>query len=256
MLPKINRSSLSNQIIKTMVELIESGQWESGLKLPNEIELSSSFDVSRNILRESMKILANFEILTAKAGKGTYISKNAIANIHNMHFFENLKNNSTIENLLETRLIIEPEMAYYATIRCTDDEINNLELEMINEKDIKKNEITSFFYNDFDFHFKLAKLSRNVLCANFIQSVLNELESSDYSKINKHVDRSITEDSHSDHVYLITAMKKRDPLLAKEIMYNHIFLRISIINSSYNSDMIFSKKAEKNRKKNKDNKDN
>ena len=45
-----------------------------------------------------MKILVNFEILTAKAGIGTYVSKNAIANIHNMHFFENLKNNSLREH--------------------------------------------------------------------------------------------------------------------------------------------------------------
>ena len=35
-----------------------------------------------------MKILVNFEILTAKAGIGTYVSKNAIANIHNMHFLK------------------------------------------------------------------------------------------------------------------------------------------------------------------------
>ncbi len=253
MIPKLNKSSLSNQLIKIMVDQIESGKWQPGTKLPSEIELSSSFNVSRNILRESMKILVNFEILTSKAGIGTFVSENAIANIHNMHFFENLKNNSTIENLLETRLIIEPEMAYYATIRSTDDEINELELEMLNNN-IKKHEIANFFYtNDFDFHYKIAQLSRNILCANFIHSILDELKLNDYSKFNKYVDKNIINESLNNHTYLISAMKKRDPLLAKEIMYNHIFSRISIINESYNTDMLLSKKMEKKRLKVKDN---
>lgn len=248
MIPKIKKLSLSNQLIKVIIELIETGQWEIGLKLPNEIELASSFNVSRNIMRESMKVLENFGILSSKTGIGTYVSENAIANIHNMQFFENLKNNSTIETLLETRLIIEPELAYYATLRCTDDEIE--ELRTILENDAKRHEVTDFFHDDdFDFHYKLAEFSRNVLCESFIRSILNQLKSSEYSKINKYVDKKIKEESINDHVDLSYALEKRDPLLAKEIMYNHIFARIKVINSSYNTDMLLSKKIEKKRLK-------
>ncbi len=248
MIPKIKKLNLSNQLITIIIELIETGQWEVGLKLPNEIELSSSFNVSRNIMRESMKVLENFGILSSKTGIGTYVSENAMANIHNMQFFENLKSNSTIEALLETRLILEPELAYYATLRSTDEELE--ELISILESDAQKHEVTEFFHDDdFDFHLKLAKFSRNLLCENFIQSILHQLKSSDYGKINMYVEKKVKEESINEHEYLIDAMRKRDPLLAKEIMYKHIFTRISVINSSYNTDMVLSKKIEKTRLK-------
>mgnify|MGYP000862670277 CR=1 FL=1 len=62
MLPKVKKINLSTQLIDTITALIESGEWELGMKLPNEIDLAASFNVSRNIMRESMKILENNHI--------------------------------------------------------------------------------------------------------------------------------------------------------------------------------------------------
>ena len=82
---------MSVQLLDAITELVENGSWKPGDKLPNEIELAASFNVSRNIMREAMKILNNFGVLESKAGIGTFVTEGAQANIHSMRFFEKLK---------------------------------------------------------------------------------------------------------------------------------------------------------------------
>lgn len=241
MIPKIKKINLSTQLMDTMISLIENGSWKIGEKLPNEIELASSFNVSRNIMRESMKILENFGILDAKTGIGTYVSENAISNMCNMRFFESLKNNSSIEKLLETRLIIEPELVYYATLRATDDEITSLRQGL--EEDTKKHLTHNFFHtDDFHFHRQIAKYSRNEILENLITTILEQLSADEYSNFNKFVDNSIKINSFNDHMEVFNAIQKRDPLLARDIMYHHLFSRMKVINPDYGTNLIHSEK--------------
>ncbi|WP_312071310.1 FadR/GntR family transcriptional regulator [Anaerotignum propionicum] len=241
MIPKIKKVNLSTQLMDTMISLIENGTWKTGEKLPNEIELANSFSVSRNIMRESMKILENFGILDSKTGIGTYISENAIGSICNMRFFESLKNNSSIEKLLETRLIIEPELAYYATLRATDEEI--IFLKHLLEEDTKKHVITNFFHtDDFHFHRQVAKYARNDILENLLTTILEQLSADEYGNFNKFVDNSIKMDSFNDHMSVFQAIQKRDPLLAKDIMYRHLFARMKVINPDYGTNLTHSEK--------------
>lgn len=243
MLPKVKKINLSTQLIDTITALIESGEWELGMKLPNEIELAASFNVSRNIMRESMKILENFGILESKAGIGTFVSETALSSIHNMRFFDNLKNNSSIENILETRLIIEPELAYYATLRSTEEDLMLLkEIFERNEEIHKENQFTK--KDDFNFHMFIAKCSQNVILENLLFSMLDQLRASEYKDFDLHAQTEEVKDSYSDHREIAMAIINRDPLLASELMYNHLFRRISAINSSYNKDLAASKKIE------------
>ncbi|WP_352400818.1 FadR/GntR family transcriptional regulator [Anaerotignum sp.] len=248
MIPKIKKINLGTQLMDTMISLIENGTWKAGEKLPNEIELANSFSVSRNIMRESMKILENFGILDSKTGIGTYISDNAISNICNMRFFESLKNNTSIEKLLETRLIIEPELAYYATLRATDEEIETLKIVL--EEDTKKHLITNFFHtDDFHFHLHVAKYARNDILENLLTTILEQLSADAYGNFNKFVDNSVKIDSFNDHMAVFGAIQKRDPLLAKEIMYHHLFARMKVINPDYGTNLIYSEKIRNDRLK-------
>ena len=245
MIPKIKKVSLSMQLIETMVELIENETWALGEKLPNELELAASFNVSRNIMREAMKIIESFGILDSKTGIGTYVSMNALSNIHNMHFFSALKNNTSVEKLLETRLIIEPELVYYATLRATDEELKILG--NIIQSEIEKDNSPFFYTQDLEFHTLIGKYSRNEILANLLSSILEQLTSSDYSSFNQHTDKTTIITSRTDHTLIYDAMIKKDALLARDIIYNHLFSRIEAINSSYSTDMALSQNIQTNR---------
>lgn len=246
MLPKMKRVSLSVQLVEILTGLIEDGTWKPGEKLPGEVDLAASLNVSRNVMREAMKILDNFGILESRAGIGTFISSNAIANVHNMRFFNELKRNTSVEKILETRLIIEPELAYYACLRCRDADIKGMEedLEEANQKHIKEN----FFHtDDFDFHIRVAELSGNEILANLLSSLLDQLKSGNYMQFNQYVSQEVKERSINDHQRILEAIKKRDPLLARSIMKEHLFARITVINSSYDTDLTHSRNIAKNR---------
>uniref|UniRef100_UPI0035C6CC6D FadR/GntR family transcriptional regulator n=1 Tax=Marinobacter mobilis TaxID=488533 RepID=UPI0035C6CC6D len=56
MLEKIRKGSLVDTAINSLREAIESGHWPLGCKLPVESELSESLGVSRNTVREAVRV--------------------------------------------------------------------------------------------------------------------------------------------------------------------------------------------------------
>src|SRR6056297_1598946 len=68
------RESAVDLVINTIKKLIINKKLQPGDRLPSEMELANSFDVSRGSIREAMKILSAFGIVEIKRGDGTYIS--------------------------------------------------------------------------------------------------------------------------------------------------------------------------------------
>ena len=104
----IKKTSLSQKLIEYFIRNIENGTFKIGEKITNEIDLAEQINVSRNVLRESMKVLENYGILHTVNGRGTIVAEDAMANIQSMRFFEQLRNDSSVLDILEARLIIEP----------------------------------------------------------------------------------------------------------------------------------------------------
>lgn len=231
MITKMQKVNLSDRIIESIVEMIESGQWELGMKLPNEIDLAASFSVSRNIMREAMKILENFGVLESKPGMGTHISETALDSIHNMNFFYNLKNNMNIEMLLETRLIIEPQLVYLAAKRCTDEQLEELQEKLENVISTTTDKDASYS-DDFDFHLAMAEYSQNPICKDMVQTLLNQLRTSDYAEYNDYSNDKMREISKVQHEDILMAITERDADRARDLMTEHLKHRIRTIRSA------------------------
>lgn len=54
---------------------IDNGDWKSGDKIPNEVDLAKSFRVSRSTMRQAILELVHEGILSRKKGVGTFVSK-------------------------------------------------------------------------------------------------------------------------------------------------------------------------------------
>ena len=57
-LKPIGQKTIVDQIINTIIDSIIKGNYKAGTKLPSEYELIEEMQVSRNSLREAMKILS------------------------------------------------------------------------------------------------------------------------------------------------------------------------------------------------------
>ena len=62
------------QISAWLKELIQTGRYTEGDKLPSEIELSKTCDVNRNTLRQAIAELVTAGILRKEKGMGTFVS--------------------------------------------------------------------------------------------------------------------------------------------------------------------------------------
>ncbi len=72
-LAPIESETVVKLVIDRITSAIISGQYKIGEKLPSEYELIEELQVSRNSLREAMKILSAMGVVDIKRGDGTYI---------------------------------------------------------------------------------------------------------------------------------------------------------------------------------------
>ena len=67
-------SSVTHDAIEQIGELIASGEWGPGTRLPREADLAVQLGLSRNSLREAVRALSLARVLEVRQGDGTYVS--------------------------------------------------------------------------------------------------------------------------------------------------------------------------------------
>ena len=97
-------------------------KYHPGDKLPNEKALAEELGVSRSTVRSAVRDLVGQGVLEIKIGRGTYVAEQST--IFSDFGFSQLQHiQLKLRDLYELRLMLEPQMAYYAAIRATDEEI-------------------------------------------------------------------------------------------------------------------------------------
>ena len=80
MYKKIGQSKTLSQRIEEEIEgAIRSKKLKSGEKLPTEIELSKSYGVSRNALREALRSLNSKGLIRIEKGRGMFVNEYSLA---------------------------------------------------------------------------------------------------------------------------------------------------------------------------------
>lgn len=210
--------SLSEQTAEKIFKMITvDNKYLPGDKLPNENDLSTELKVSRTTLREAIKILIANNILEIRRGKGTYVT-----------FRENINedfclNNSMaarigLRDLMEIRLIIEPEIAYLAAKRATEKEIEKiLYYGELNEQKILNGEDRTD--EEQMFHNLISKASHN----EFVNRLMPIISQGIYKGVILSKEQcKINDDTLVDHRSIMEYLKNRDADGAKAAMKLHI----------------------------------
>jgi GntR family transcriptional repressor for pyruvate dehydrogenase complex len=130
MIQPARRRTLHEEISTQIVELITSGQWPEGEKIPGEVSLSEQFQVSRNSVRESMKALEIVGLLVSMPGKGTFVAENAADRVRLIQFYDTLDDTDpeqAILDLMEARFIVEPGLCWQAATKGDATRIDEME---------------------------------------------------------------------------------------------------------------------------------
>ncbi len=73
----IHKNTVVGQVMDRVKELIASGTYKPGDRLPTEQELAEMFQVGRSSIREALKVFHHLGVVESKAAKGTFIQDRA-----------------------------------------------------------------------------------------------------------------------------------------------------------------------------------
>lgn len=199
------------QRILSMIE--DENRFSVGDKLPNENDLSLELGVSRSTLREAVKILTTNGILEIKRGRGTFVTSNTIISSQN---FSDIA--SGLEDLFEMRLMFEPDCAYLAAERATDEEIEIICRygEEIEKKILSGEDRTE---EEQKFHESIANATHNSFVKQFMPIIFNAIKKG--VVVLTH-DQDVSEDNLKDDRLIMEFLKKRNAEGARTAMRLHI----------------------------------
>ena len=110
---------LYRQVVGKISELIESGEYPAGSRLPPERELAERFDVSRPTIREAVIALEAVGKIAVKTGSGMYVTSGS-ANV-------GMGDDISPFELMESRVVIEGEAAALAASLISREQLDALE---------------------------------------------------------------------------------------------------------------------------------
>lgn len=117
----------TDQAIAQIKELISSGEFTAGARLPTERELTQRFGVSRSSLREAVRALALVGVLEPRVGDGTYVTTlEPDLLLTGVGFVSDLVNGQSLLELHHIRRMLEPEATRLATARLTEQDFDDL----------------------------------------------------------------------------------------------------------------------------------
>ncbi len=113
--------SLTDEAISRIRELVRSGHFPAGAKLPPEHELTMELGMSRGPVREAVKALAVAGVLDVRRGDGTYVTSLAPSLLlAGLGSAVELMQGNTLLELIEVRRLLEPAATALAASRISE----------------------------------------------------------------------------------------------------------------------------------------
>ena len=218
MFKPIKKAKVYEEIVAKIKDMVEKGRFKSGDQLPVERELAEVFRVSRSSVREALRSLESQGFIESRQGDGTYIaSQPAESIVRPLASVISTEKDDQME-LFEMRRMIEPDLAYLAAERATEEEIAMMEKVLaLQEEQIARGESATDV--DKSFHYIMARAAKNKAILRITDNVMDLLAESreQYLQVEGRPEKSILR-----HREVLDAIRARDPERAEESMRAHL----------------------------------
>ncbi len=220
---------LADKVENDIKRMIKEQNMDIGDKIPNETELSKLLGVSRSTIREAIRSLVSLNILEIQRGRGTFIKDfhDADNEAFGLNSYED--KNKMFNDLFEARTIIEPEIAYLAAIRATEEDKKRLRV-IIDAMTVyykqlleDKHDVNSLEnLNDADkrFHSEIAIIARNSFFERLVPLITENISEVYFNKGFKEQIYDISTNQH--HSYICESICENNPEDAKKYTLEHM----------------------------------
>ena len=210
LLRRIPSRRVAAEVQTQLRELVSSGAFQPGERLPSERDLMEALGVSRTAIREGLRGLEALGLVTIRHGSGVYVQDGAGAGQARRRLPLATRSREP-RDLIEVRLIVEPEIAGLAALRRTADDVRRL-----------KRDIEQFGADigvvrrpptDLGFHVDLCRATHNPLLLAIVRWVIDFYARSGQMPERKDVD---------DHARIHEAVRRGNGEAARAAMRAHL----------------------------------
>jgi DNA-binding FadR family transcriptional regulator len=214
---------LSVVVVETLLEGIVSGRYPSGTLLPPEPVLCQSFDVSRSVVREAMKVLEEKGLANARQGHGTTINPPDEWNLLDPAVLDaTIRADQTmqvLDALVDVRVALESAMARTAARSMGDAELAELG-ELLEEMGTQLQDAERYLAADARYHDFIMRSSGNRLGRSIMRTIHPHARAS--SRYNPPSDEEDIRQAHLGHTAIYDRLRHHDPDGAAAAMEEHI----------------------------------
>lgn len=206
----------SELVVGRMQDLIRSGRWPVGERIPAEPELVAHFGVGRNTIREAVRALEHSGMLVPRRGDGTYVrSRNVLAAA-----IERCLPKPAHLDLLEARRAVETEAAGSAAVRATPAQVVALQECLAGaEATLSAGDVEAYAQADIVFHTRLVEASGNGLLIELYGGIVEVMQRM-HAVI---VDATVTDGQHPQgHRELVEAIEAGDADAARAAVHSYL----------------------------------
>lgn len=206
--PLIKRS-LVDQALEQLRLRIAQGVWAIGERLPTEPELSAELGISRNTVREAMRVLAFSGLIEIRQGDGSYL-RSMTDPLGTMRALSHC----TLEQAQETRQILEVEAVGLAALRRTDEDLDALRQALQASAELYHGDLEAYISADLVFHRRLVDAAHNPALSELYHYFSSIVGAQLRQTLNISPRRQAVFDLHSA---LLDAVQSQDPERAKSL---------------------------------------
>lgn len=199
---------------------IDSGRWRPGHRLPTERQLACDFTASRGVVRQ---VLAEIEAdgrVIRHVGRGTFVADSTGPD---PLAWKALGDGRTVnpEEVMETRLILEPALAALAVARVSELEIEEMQ-RLIRKGDQARN-MAEFERWDRELHQRVVEASKNSYLIGVFAGIQRLRQTEAWSRLNRQgMTMKRLEVYQRQHVGIVDALVARDAGAAERATRAHL----------------------------------
>lgn len=169
----IKQARVSEGVINQIKQSILLGHFKAGERLPSERDLAEEFRVSRMAIREALRALELSGFIETRQGinGGAFVTDLTFEHLGDAFLDLFLADKVSIPEMLQVRLLIEPEVARLATQNINPVDVQRLK-EALEIEELPPTTLLKDVEAKQNFHFILAEMSGNRFLEAIVRSLL------------------------------------------------------------------------------------
>ena len=214
--PVIARVSVTQHVVDALYAALRNGDFAPGDRLPSEPQLAAFYGVGRSAVREAIRELLALDLVEIQRGRGTFVRPLPPGLlVQPGDFRETLERKVALE-LIEVRLIIEPEVAALAARRASADDISRLRRDV--EGLHRSLGALAKPPQDLRFHLDLVRAAHNSALLRISSPIIAFYDWDEGRSSQRDVD---------EHMAVVDAIERRDSSAARRAMRAHLVVEVA-----------------------------